>query len=267
VVAELTSSGPRATGFGGQEGFAYRFDWGPNGLRTLAPTATVVVVIDVLRFTSAVSAAIESGAEVFPYRWADDAAATYAAAHSAQLAGRREDGGPSLSPTDLLTLSPGARLVLPSPNGSALAFAAQHHGASHVLAGCLRNASATARAAVRLAEGGPIAVIAAGERWHGATGPLRPAVEDLIGAGAVLAALDPSAAATAPACSPEAAAARAAFVAARPRLLETLAECASGRELIDRGWDDDVANCAALDVTDLAAHLVGESFVGIVATH
>ncbi|MCU1361559.1 MAG: 2-phosphosulfolactate phosphatase, partial [Ilumatobacteraceae bacterium] len=57
------------------------------------------------------------------------------------------------------------------------------------------------------------------------------------------------------------AAARAAFVAARPRLRETLAECASGRDLVDRGWDDDVANCAALDVTDLAARLVDDSFV------
>jgi 2-phosphosulfolactate phosphatase len=130
----------------------------------------------------------------------------------------------------------------------------------------LRNASATARAATRLAAGGPIAVIAAGERWHGATGPLRASVEDLLGAGAVLSALDPSGAATAPACSPEAAAARAAFVSARPRLHEALAACASGRELIERGWDDDVANCAALDVTDLAAHLVDESFVALRTT-
>lgn len=260
MVAELTNSGARAAAFSEQEGFAYRFDWGPSGLRALAPVVEVVVIVDVLRFTSAVCATIESGGEVFPYRWADDGAAAFAAERHATLAGLREHGGASLSPTDLLTLSPGARLVLPSPNGSALAFAALQHGARHVLAGCLRNASATARAASHLARGGPIAIIAAGERWHGATGPIRPAVEDLLGAGAVLAALDPSAAASAPCCSPEAAAARAVFVGARPRLRETLAAAASGRELIARGWDDDVANCAALDVTDVAAHLVDESF-------
>ena len=260
MVAELTSSGARATSFCDQAAFAYRFDWGPNGLRTLAPTVDVVVVVDVLRFTTSVSAAVESGCVVFPYRWADEGAADYAAAHGAVLAGFREHGGPSLSPTDLLTLDAGTRLVLPSPNGSTLAFGARQFGARHVLAGCLRNAAVTARAALELAEGGSIAVIAAGERWHGATGPLRPAVEDLVGAGAVLAALDPAAAATAPACSPEAAAARAAFVAARPRLHETLAECSSGRELIMRGWHDDVANCAALNVAAVAAVLQGDAF-------
>jgi 2-phosphosulfolactate phosphatase len=243
-----------------QDGFAYRFDWGPSGLRALAPDAAVLVIVDVLRFTSAVSAAVEAGCEVLPYRWADEGAAAFAAEHRAELAGVREHGGPSLSPTDLLTREPGGRIVLPSPNGSALSFAAREHGARHVLAGCLRNATATAHAARRLAAGGAIAVVAAGERWHGATGPLRPAVEDLVGAGAVLAALDPAAAATAPACSPEASAARAAFVAARPRLHEALRDCASGRELIERGWDDDVANCAALDVTSIAARLDGEAF-------
>jgi 2-phosphosulfolactate phosphatase len=260
VVAELTTSGARGAEFCDQSGFAYRFDWGPNGLRVLAPDADVVVVVDVLRFTSAVSAAVESGCVVFPYRWADEGAADFAAEHGALLARTREHGGPSLSPTDLLTLDAGTRLVLPSPNGSALAFGARQNGAQHVLAGCLRNAAPTARAALELAAGGPIAVIAAGERWHGATGPLRPAIEDLIGAGAVLAALDPSAAASAPACSPEAAAARAAFVAARPDLHQTLATCSSGRELIMRGWEDDVANCAALNVAAVAALLQDESF-------
>jgi len=262
VVAELTPSAPSANEHCQQAGFAYRFDWGPNGLRHLAPFVDVVVVVDVLRFTSAVSAAIESGCTVFPYRWADDGAADHAAQHGAVLAGFREHGGPSLSPTDLLTLEPGTRLVLPSPNGSALSLAARQHGAKHVLAGCLRNATATARAALHLAAGGPIAIIAAGERWHGETGPIRPAVEDMIGAGAILAALDPALAAAAPACSPEAAAARAAFIGARPHLHETLAECASGRWLIERGWDADVGNCAALDVTARAAVLEGESFRG-----
>jgi 2-phosphosulfolactate phosphatase len=244
----------------------FRFDWGPNGLRSLAPGAAVVVIVDVLRFSTAVSAAVESGAEVLPYRWADDQGDAFAAEHGAVLAGRRERGEPSLSPTDLLLLEHGARIVLPSPNGSALAFAALEHGARHVLAGCLRNATATARRARELADGGPIAVIAAGERWRGETGPLRPAVEDLLGAGAVLAALDPSAAVRRPRCSAEAAAARAAFLAARPLLHEALLDSTSGRELLERGWHDDVSTSAALDVTDRAAELVGDAFVGVRTT-
>ncbi|MCU0261730.1 MAG: 2-phosphosulfolactate phosphatase [Ilumatobacteraceae bacterium] len=238
----------------------FRFEWGPNGLRTLAPDAAVVVIVDVLRFTTAVSAAVEAGAEVLPYRWADGEAGAYAAEHGAVVAGRREDGGPSLSPTDLLQVPAGTRVVLPSPNGSALAFAAREHGAGHVLAGCFRNASATAARALELADGGPIAVIAAGERWRNETGPLRPAVEDLLGAGAVLAALDPSAAVGRPRCSAEAAAARAAFLAARPLLHDALLDSQSGRQLAARGWLDDIQTSSSLDVTDRAAELVGPAF-------
>jgi 2-phosphosulfolactate phosphatase len=245
-----------------QDGNAYRFEWGPNGLRTLAPLADVVVIVDVLRFTTAVSVAVERGAVVLPYRWEDEGAAAYADAHEAVLLGTAGEG-PSLSPADLLALTPGTRLVLPSPNGSAMAFAARDHGARHVLAGCLRNATATARRARLLAgRSGVIVVIAAGERWRGTTGPLRPAVEDLIGAGAVFAALDPSASVGQPACSPEAAAARSAFLGARSLLHETLAASASGQELLAQGAADELSSAAALDVTTSAAELVGDAFVG-----
>ncbi len=167
----------------------------------------MIVVIDVLRFTSAVSVAVDAGATVFPFRWKDDRAASCAAERHAQLAGLREDGGPSLSPTDLIRVPPSTRIVLPSPNGSTISLAAAEHGLPFVLAGSLRNATATARRALALSRDGAIGVIAAGERWNDASGPLRPALEDLLGAGAVLAALDPSAAVAGPRCSPEAAAA------------------------------------------------------------
>ncbi len=256
----VVPSGARAPAFCTQGGDEFRFDWGAEGLAALAPQCAVVVIVDTLRFTTAVCCALESGAVVLPYRWADDGAAAYAIANDAVLAGRREDGLLSLSPTDLLTAASGTRLVLPSPNGSTLAFLARELGARHVLAGCIRNASATAAAARRLADGGAIGVIAAGERWGVDGGPLRPAVEDLLGAGAVLAALDPSASVSRPRCSPEAAAARAAFVGARPRLYEAISTCASGLELIARGWEDDVAASAALDVSTMVCRLAANEF-------
>ncbi len=269
MVAEadpLTHAAPRdPAGFARQDGFAYRFDWGAEGLANLAPAADVVVIVDVLRFTSAVSAAVESGATVLPYPWDDDGAAEHAVRRRAVLAGRREDGGPSLSPTDLLTIAPGTRIVLPSPNGSALTFAARDHGAGHVLTGCLRNATATAEQARRLAGPfGTIAVIGAGERWQGVHGALRPAAEDLLGAGAVLAALDPAASIWEPGCSPEAAAARAAFVAARPRIAEVIAATASARQLALLGFGDDVHTSSVCDVTDLAAVLHGDEIVAAI---
>ena len=255
------SGGARAAHHTGQAPHAYRFDWGLAGLHALVPHADIVIIVDVLRFTSAVSAALEAGGSVLPHPWNHDNATAFAAERGAVLAGRREDGGPSLSPTDLLTMAAGTRVVLPSPNGSALTCAAVEHGARRVLAGCLRNATATAAFARRnVGLRGVIAVVAAGERWDAADGPLRMAVEDLLGAGAILAALDPSGAVGSPCSSPEARAARAAFSDARPQLYEHLRRCASGLELAERGWDDDVATSSALDVTNIVAELVDGIF-------
>jgi 2-phosphosulfolactate phosphatase len=245
-----------------QDGYAYRLAWGAEGLDALAGGGVaVVVVVDTLRFTSAVSAAVEAGATVVPARWADEQAAADAATQGAVLAGRREDGRPSLSPTDLLTLRAGVRLVLPSPNGATICVRAAELGVEHVLAGAPRNATATARRARELAAGAPIGIVPAGERWG--AGTLRHAVEDQLGAGAVLAALDPSGASSAPCCSPDAAAARAAFVAARPLLVGHLLGSTSGRELAAIGFTDDVRTSAELDATDRAAQLVDGAFTAV----
>lgn len=245
-----------------QAGTAYRFGWGLAGLRALAPHAAAVVVVDVLRFSTAVCAALEAGATVLPFRSDDDRAPVHATERGAVLAGRRDDGGPSLSPTDLARLEAGTRVVLPSPNGSTIAFEAGEIGIGCVLAGSLRNATATAHYANRIADGRPVAVIAAGERWSGAE-QLRPALEDLLGAGAVLAALDPSTAIAPPCSSPEARAARAAFLDARPDLHRVLAATASGVELTRIGFADDVATASEHDAARVVARLVDGEFVAV----
>jgi 2-phosphosulfolactate phosphatase len=246
----------------GQDGWDLRFEWGADGLAAVGPGTAAVVVVDVLRFTSAVSVAVGRGASVLPYSWTmGDAARAYAAQHGAELAGWREHGGWSLSPTDLARIPAGARLVLPSPNGSALAFGARDDvpGAT-VLAGCLRNASAVA--AVAAEHGGPVAVVAAGERWRGSLGTLRPSVEDLLGAGAVLRALT-EVAGRGESVSPEARAAIAAFNAAGADLAGWLAGSASGRELVAVGFGDDVEAAAWLDAEDVAPVLDGPAFSGV----
>jgi 2-phosphosulfolactate phosphatase len=58
---------------------------------------------------------------VYPYRWRDAMAAAYAQCLGAMLAQRRRSAsGYSLSPTSLLNMPAGTRLVLPSPNGAVL---------------------------------------------------------------------------------------------------------------------------------------------------
>jgi 2-phosphosulfolactate phosphatase len=170
--------------------------------------------------------------------------------------GRRaglEAGALSLSPRsfeDDVAVADVDRVVLPSPNGSSIAFGLADAGVT-VLGASLRNAAAVAR---HLDAGtGRVVVIAAGERWP--DGSLRPAVEDLWGAGAVLSAL------TRGSRSPEAVAAVAAYDVVRGRLADALTTCASGQELVDDGWGGDVEVAAGGDVSTVVPVLRGDVFV------
>ena len=207
-----------------------RCEWGLAGLLALRGEVAVLVVVDVLSFSTAVDVAVGRGAAVLPFSSGDPAAAARveAARQGAVPAVRREEPGFSLSPASLLAATPGLRLLLPSPNGSRLSLAG---GGVPVLAGCLRNAGTVAQAALLLAGGGPVGVVPAGERWP--DGSLRPAAEDLLGAGAVLhhLGLDP--------CT-EARMARDAYRAAGQDLAALVRTGRSGQELIGRGFAGDV---------------------------
>src|SRR5262249_35102130 len=147
----------------------------------------------------------------------------------------------SLSPASLRHLPGGARIVLPSPNGATLSWLT---GSLPTLTGCLRNAAAVARAAQ--AYGSHIGVIPAGEQWP--DGSLRPSLEDRLGARAILSHRVGSA-------SPEAALAREAFQRPRATLVPVIAACASGRELIEEGWSDDVRLATELEISTCAPAL------------
>lgn len=228
-----------------QEPYRVRFEWGLQGLEAVG--GRIVVVVDVLRFTTAVEAGVTRGVAVYPYRWRDRSAAEFADRIDARLADGRP-GSPSLSPNSLLALDPGTRVVLPSPNGSACATAAGAAGAT-VVAACLRNASAVA--AWLAPQPGPISVIACGERWP--DGSLRPSLEDHLGAGAVLAGLDQD-------LSPEARAAVAVWGDGAPRLADVLSSCASGREQHDRGWADDLTYASEVDQSSVVPVLIEGAF-------
>ena len=248
-----------------QDGFTLRCGWGPNGLRRLAPVSDVVVIIDVLSFSTSVDVALGRGAVVLPYKWHDGSEDEYAAANDAVVAVKAaEPNRLSLRPSSLIEIAAGTRLVLPSPNGSALAFAALEAGAAQVVVGSLRNASAVGAWLTSVAATGVtpqvVSVIAAGERWRGTTGPLRPAIEDLLGAGAILTAVGRNDGA-----SPEARVAMAAFADARPELVERLRECGSGRELIDKGFPFDVDLAADLDASQVVPVLDGAELVNAAA--
>ena len=212
-----------------QHGFDVRFAWGLDGLRVLRDARTFVVV-DVLSFSTAVDVAVGRGATVLPFGGRPDGVNGYAKRHDAVAAGSRGSSDWSLSPASLLSIPKGTRLVLPSPNGSTLSAEVATTGT--VLTACLRNAPAVGSALGDMQP--PITVIAAGERWGHRGGRLRPALEDLIGAGAIIGAVGSSS------LSPEARAAQAVFHASESALDEWIRDCSSGRELIEAGFGSDV---------------------------
>ena len=168
-----------------QSTYQVRLEWGVEGLDRLAP-ADVVVVVDVLRFSSTVADAVASGSTVS----LDDARVW-------------------------------------SRNGAAVAARA---GDAVVLVGSLRNASAVARTIATLQDRNQartsVNVIAAGE----ADGAVRFAVEDHLGAGAIVAALtDLGIDHTAP----DAAVAAEGFRALKRALRHMVSASGSARELAD----------------------------------
>ena len=261
-----------------------RFEWGSAGAAALAPSSSCLVIVDVLSFSTSVTVAAEAGTRVYPW-WGSrpEDAAGFAREHRARLAGGRRSGAPwSLSPAALRRAPFTPRLVLPSPNGSAICaaavaaavpaaaaaaapVAAAAGGEAAVIAGCLRNAAAVGRFMRERDDPGPITVIAAGERWP--DGSLRPALEDLLGAGAVLAAvggalspgtLSPGATSRW-ALSPEAEVARACY-GATTDVAAAVAGSVSGRELTEDGFGDDVAIAVEIDSCDLVPILADGAF-------
>lgn len=221
-------------------------EWGLAGLQALRNEVAVLVIVDVLSFSTAVDVAVARGVRVAPFAYGDpDAAMAAAEKIGAVLAQPRRAGGGqlSLSPASLQALPPGTMLMLPSPNGARLSLAG---GDRPVLAGCLRNAAAVAEVARDIAGARPIGVIPAGERWS--DGSLRPAIEDLLGAGAIIHFLDRPG-------SAEAQVARDAYRMAGASLAGLIRASVSGRELADRGFAADV-DLAVEQASSIAAPLL-----------
>jgi len=221
-------------------------EWDLAGIEAWKERADVFVIVDVLSFSTSVSVALDRGATVIPFPHGDAAAAERAAARLGAVAASKDRTlTPSLSPSSLRNLPANTRLLLPSPNGSRLSLAT---GSTPTFCAGLRNAQATAAAARRTAGAeGMIAVIPAGERWG--DGSLRPALEDWLGAGAVVAALGgiPNA---------EAELAAFAFARALKRLGDMIRTSRSGLELSERGFAADLDIALEIDSSRTAPRLV-----------
>lgn len=218
-----------------QGSYDVRCEWGPRGMGDLSPGVDCVIVVDVLSFSTCLDVAVGRGAVVIPCGQRDDAAVELARRHGAELSSPRGKGRYSLSPLSFKDIAAGERVVLASPNGAALTSCSK---SKLTFSGCLRNAKAVAEA---VPPGGTVLVVPAGEKWP--DGTIRFAVEDAIGAGAIIAHL-------AGHKSPEAAALEALFRSAQGGLERVLLESVSGRQLVEMGFADDVRFSAELNVGD-----------------
>ena len=238
-----------------QTNFDIRCEWGMPAIEKLSPISEVAIIVDVMSFSTCVDIAVNNGALVFPYRQKDETTIKYARSKNAIIASleRQRSKQFSLSPTSLISITANTRLVLPSPNGSTLSLLS---ASKHTLAGCLRNCLAVAKYATQL--GKSTIVIPAGERWE--DGTLRPAVEDLIGAGAIINYLVGTK-------SPEAEIAQLSFEAVRDRLLSVLLNCSSGKELNERGFKMDVELAARFNSSNAVPKLQDRAYLNCSITN
>jgi 2-phosphosulfolactate phosphatase len=223
-------------------------DWGIRGVEEASKRGDVIVVVDVLSFSSAITTAIHYGAIIYPYSGRGDIKAFGKMVHAEVLLERKEArylGRPSLSPPSFKSRQhKGKKFVLSSFNGAACSRVPQKVPA--LLIGCLLNASSVSTLANKLGKDlhSNITVIACGERWSNVTRKeqkeLRPAVEDYLGAGAILEKLKGSK-------SPESELCINAFRKSKKGLKKLLWNCSSGKELREFGFDEDVIFASQVD--------------------
>lgn len=245
-----------------QTPYEIKLEWGQRGAQAASERGDIVIVVDVLSFSSTVVTAVQHKSVIFPYPLPiNDNAKAYAREHNAELVwGRAEairKGGHSLSPLSFSSADYGRNFVLCSINGAACTWIASQVPALFI--GCLLNASAVAEAANQFRQDSKanISVVACGERWPGVLEPdntLRPAIEDYLGAGLILSKLTGSK-------SPEAEVCIGAWKHSRDKLSSLIWDSASSRELRERGYDDDVTYCCQVDNSRAVPILQGACFI------
>ncbi len=212
-------------------------EWGLDGINKLSGKTDIFIIVDVLSFSTCVDIAVLKGAMVYPFKWKDKTVTEYARKLGAVTAShdRKIINGYTLSPSSLLDIPDGAKLVLPSPNGSALSLAT---GKIITICGSLRNCGSVAQFA--MVSGKNISFIAAGERWK--DGSMRYAIEDLIGAGAIISFMNGE-------LSQQSQIALNVFETFKDDLPGVIKDTVSGAELIERGFEKDVELACELNIS------------------
>jgi 2-phosphosulfolactate phosphatase len=89
-----------------QTGYDVRLDWGAEGVAALGRECAVLVVVDVLSFSTTTDLVVGRGGRVLPVRWRDERGVARARAAGAVIAG---EGAFTLRPSSVTEIPPGRR--------------------------------------------------------------------------------------------------------------------------------------------------------------
>lgn len=242
-----------------QHPYRCRLDWGMGGTQEAAARGDIIVIVDTLSFSTTAVTAVHHGGIIYPCA-REENPLVIAQRFGAKVAVHRQDvphkGRFSLSPLTYLDIEPGTPVVLTSVNGATCSRYGQE--VPFLFLGALINAKATAAAVSKLMQTTNlcVTVIACGELWliPSQDKHLRMAVEDYLGAGAILSYLQFDK-------SPEARVACGAFGQMQHQLKDILWECGSGRELREGGFATDVCHAAQLNLYDSVPIMRGDCLV------
>lgn len=215
---------------------------GRQGAKESAAKGHILVVIDTLSFSTTAVTAVHNGGIVLPCAKDEDPIA-FAKKENAIAAVSRLDvplkGLYSLSPLTYLSVPTNTRIVVASPNGATCSRYARD--VPYLFVGSLINAQAVAKVLMHLHDttDHTITILACGERWvdPNLDGELRWALEDDLGAGAILSHMQGDK-------SPEALAVEGIYRQLKDNLRSNLLDCASGRELVAKGFKGDVEHAS-----------------------
>ncbi|TQR21596.1 2-phosphosulfolactate phosphatase [Psychrobacillus vulpis] len=243
-----------------QSPYICRVEWGKRGAREADERGDIIIIVDVLSFSSTVVTALHYGAIIYPYPPnldGKDFAETIGAEYILGRAEAAKVSMPTLSPVSFNEEHVNKKYVLSSLNGAFCTWIASKVPA--LLIGSLLNASSVAVVAnkLRLQTNANITVVPCGEQWsHGLEfeDNLRPSMEDYLGAGAILSNLEGDK-------SPEAEVCIGAFHYSKNKINELIWDCGSGRELRERGFETDVKHCSRLNVYQTVPLLKKDHFV------
>src|SRR5207253_10979171 len=84
--------------------------WGMHGLRAIA-RGNIVVIVDVLSFSTAATVAVGRGATILPCEWNDERAAALAETEHAEVVSKSGEVRFTLASASLSNLTCGSRLV------------------------------------------------------------------------------------------------------------------------------------------------------------